>query len=438
MAKCTNKKINLPVCQKRVVEVQFVDKKITSDGGVLLLREIDRTLKLTARLAKIIPEYRNKDRIIHSLESMLRQRIYSLALGYEDLNDQNMLRNDPALQTAVDRVEALASSPTLCRLENTANRQVAVAINELQVNLFIESFKQPPNEIILDFDATENEIHGNQEKRHYHGYYRCYCFLPLHVFCGEQLLVSYLRPSNKDGAKHAWAILALLVKKLRLFWPKTKIIFRGDSGFCRDLMLRWSEKNNVTYIVGIAQNKRLNEASLPLRVKAENQYNESQEKQKLFDEIQYAAKSWMSKRRVIVKAEHNSKGANPRYIISNDKDSTPQKLYEIDYCGRGNAENCIKEIKLNLFSNRNSCHKWWANQLRLLFSSLAYILIESTRRLALRNTELATAQCSTIRLKLYKIGAIILRNTRRIKFLFSSYYPYQKLFFLAANRLCSV
>ena len=384
----------------------------------------------------MIPDPREPSKIKHSLLSMIKQRIYGIALGYEDLNDHAMLRNDPALQTAVDQLSVLASSPTLCRMENKANQKMIFDSNQLMVEKFIESFTESPTEIILDFDATENKVHGHQENRHFHGYYGCYCFLPLHVFCGNQLLVSYLRPSNIDGAKHAWAILSLLVKRIRKSWPMVKIIFRGDSGFCRDLMLRWCERKQVIYIVGISQNNRLNVYSEEMRKRAEENYNQTKEKQKLLSEFQYAAKSWRNERRVIAKSEHTDKGGNPRYIVTNEKNLTPQELYEKCYCGRGDMENRIKEIKRGIFSDRTSCHGWWANQLRLIFSSMAYILIESTRRIALKNTELESAQCETIRLKLYKIGAIILRNTRRIRFLLSNHYPKQGLFLETAKKLC--
>lgn len=436
MTKCIKEKLTLPSCQGRIVEAEFVEEEVTSDGGVLLLREIDRKIKLTLELSKIIPDSRNQNMITHSLISMLQQRIYGIALGYEDLNDHGTLRNDPALQTAVARIDSLASSPTLCRLENRANRKMIFDSNKLMVEKFIESFNVPPTEITLDFDATEDEVHGHQENRHFNGYYECYCFLPLHVFCGNQLLVSYLRPSNSDGAKHSWAILSLLVKRIREAWPEVNIIFRGDSGFCRDPMLRWCERQQVTYIVGIGQNNRLNSMSLGTQKLAEESYNKAKEKQRIFSEFQYAAKSWNTERRVIAKSEHTEKGANPRYIVTNERRFTPQELYEKNYCGRGDMENRIKEIKRGVFSDRTSCHKWWPNQLRLIFSSMAYILMESMRRIALKNTELATAQCETIRLKLYKIGAIILRNTRRIRFLLSSNYPKQELFLETSRKLC--
>jgi hypothetical protein len=437
VTKCNKENVTLPPCQGRIIEARFVEEEVTSDGGVLLLREIDRKIQLISELEKIIPDPREQSKVKHSLISMLKQRIYGIALGYEDLNDHATLRNDPAIQTAVDRVETLASSPTLCRMENRSNKKMIFNANKLMTEKFVESFDSPPSEIILDFDATEDEVHGHQENRYFHGYYECYCFLPLHVFCGNQLLISYLRPSNIDGAKHAWAILSLLVKHIRKSWPSVKIIFRGDSGFCRDVMLRWCERNNVTYIVGIGQNNRLNTFSQEMRKLAEENYNQTKEKQKIFSEFNYAAKSWKNERRVIAKSEHTDKGANPRYIVTNEKNFTPQELYEKHYCSRGDMENRIKEIKRGVFSDRTSCHEWWANQLRLIFSSMAYILIESTRRIALKHTELATAQCETIRLKLYKIGAIIIRNTRRIRFLLSSNYPKQELFLETTKKLCS-
>jgi hypothetical protein len=436
MTKCTKEKLILPACQGRIIEAQFAEEEVTSDGGVLLLREIDRKINLIKELEKIIPDPRDPSKITHSLSSMLKQRIYAIALGYEDLNDHTILRNDPALQTAADRVNPLASSPTLCRMENRASRQMIFDANKLMVEKFIESYAVPPTEIILDFDATEDEVHGHQENRHFHGYYDCHCFLPLHVFCKEQLLISYLRPSNIDGAKHAWGILSLLVKRIRQAWSNVKIIFRGDSGFCRDRMLSWCERNNVIYIVGIAQNNRLNKLSYEMQKLAAAQYGKTQEKQRIFSEFNYAARSWKNERRVISKAEHTDKGANPRYIVTNERNISPQALYEVTYCGRGDMENRIKEIKRGVFSDRTSCHQWWPNQLRLIFSSMAYILIESMRRIALKDTELAHAQCETIRLRLYKIGAIVLRNTRRIQFLLSSNYPKQSLFLETAKKLC--
>ena len=278
-------------------------------------------------------------------------------------------------------------------------------------------------------------MHGQQEGRFYHGYYDAYCFLPLYVFCGDRLLVSYLRPSKIDGAKHAWAVLALLVKRLRRAWPKVKIVFRGDSGFCRWRMLRWCERQGVGYIVGIARNPRMNALSKPLRNQAQEAYEQSGDKQRLFDEFFYAAQTWDRRRRVIVKAEHTARGSNPRYIVTNLAGS-PQHLYDAVYCARGDMENRIKEQQLHLFADRTSCHHhWWPNQYRVLLSAFAYVLLNAIRRIGLTGTELARAYVGTIRLKLLKIGAVVLRNTRRVQFLLSSAHPYQELFFLAAARL---
>ena len=436
MTYCTTKTIQFSSCKKRKVLANFTGGDITSDGGVLLLREVDNKLGLTKQLASLVPDSRQADHITHSMESLLKQRIYGIAAGYEDLNDHDTLRNDIAFQTAVNRDAILSSASTLCRMENQANRQVAFDINQLFVEKFIESFKEAPKKLVLDFDATDDLTHGEQEKCFYHGYYQNYCFLPLYVFCEDQMLVSYLRPSNIDGAKHTWAILALLVKRFRQVWPRVKIIFRGDSGFCRYRMLRWCEKHDVNYIVGIAQNKRLLAQTDALRKEAETQYEQTQIKQRLFSEFEYAAKSWKTKRRIIIKAEHTSKGSNPRFIVTN-LSGEPQSLYDEVYCARGDMENRIKEQQLDLFADRTSCHDWWPNQFRLLLSSAAYVLLSTLRRIILQGTTLAKAQCGTIRLKLIKIGAVIIRNTRRIQFLLSTNYPHQELFIKISQKLCS-
>lgn len=378
-------------------------------------------------MVKNITDSRDKRYINHSVKSILTQRIYGLALGNEDLNDHDTLRNDLGFQTAVGYEDKLASSSTLSRFENKADRKLAVNMNKQFVEAFISSFKSEPKELILDFDPTDDPVHGHQEKRFYHGYYGSYCYLPLYVFCNDHLLVSYLRPSNIDGAKHTWAILSLLVKRFRQKWPKVKIIFRGDSGFCRDRIFRWCDKNNVGYITGMASNNRLLKASADMRAKAAKEFNRTQEKQKLFFEFKYAAKSWRHERRVIIKAEHTAKGANPRFIVTN-LEGDPQKIYEEIYCARGDMENRIKEQQLDLFTDRTSCYNWWPNQFRLLLSSCAYVLLSALRRMILEGTELAKAQCNTIRLKLCKIGGVVIRNTRKVKFFLSSSYPCQSLF----------
>lgn len=435
MANCNTKNISFSPRKGRKIEINFEGGDITSDAGILLLQELDKKLGFTTSLSKQINDPRDKRYIDHTVEEMLRQRIYGLALGYEDLNDHNDLRKDIALQTAVGKDVALASAPTLSRFENSATRELAVEINKNFVESFIASYKKAPKELILDFDPTDDLVHGHQENRYYNGYYKSYCYLPLYVFCEDHLLVSYLRPCNIDGAKHAWAILSLLVKRLRQEWPEVKIIFRGDGGFCRDRMLRWCDKHAIGYITGIAGNSRLQKASKNIQTQAVEQFEQTQEKQKLFDELSYAAKSWNKERKIIVKAEYSVRGANTRFIVTN-LSGTPQKLYENGYCGRGDMENRIKEQQLDLFADRTSCHDWWANNFRLLLSGCAYVLMSALRRMILKGTELAKAQCGTIRLKLFKIGAVIIRNTRTIKFLLSSAYPYKDLFMKIAARLC--
>jgi hypothetical protein len=357
-----------------------------------------------------------------------------LALGHEDVNDHELLRHDPALQTAVERDRPLASSATLCRWENGADRQMAWEIHEVMIDQFIASYECAPKRLILDFDATDDRVHGNQEGRFYHGYYNDYCFLPLYVFCGGQLLVSYLRPSGADPAKHTWAILSLLFKRLRQAWPQVEIVFRGDSQFCRWRLMAWCERHGVKYIIGLAKNSRLKELAADLIARAQSLFEASGEKQRIFGEVSYAASTWDKKRRVIVKAEHLEKGSNPRFLVTN-LPGEAQALYKDIYSARGDMENRIKEQQLDLFADRTSCHRWWPNQFRLLLSSLAYTLLEAIRRLALVGTELARAQCGTIRLKLLKIGAVVLRNTRRVRLLLSSSYPYQELFLKVATRL---
>jgi hypothetical protein len=416
------------------VQASFDGGEITSDGGVLLLRQADRLLDLTEAVAQALGDGRRQASCWHDGVSLLRQRVYGLALGYEDLNDHRMLRDDLAIQTGVDRDRVLASASTLCRWENRSDRQSAWRVHEVLVEQFIASFKRAPRKLILDFDATDDAVHGKQEGRFFHGYYDHYCFLPLYVFCGHRLLVSYLRPSKIDGAKHAWAILALLVKRFRQRWPKVQIIFRGDSGFCRWRMLAWCERHNVGYIVGIAKNKRLNRLAKSDLQAAQSAFERSGRRQRRFAECHYAAATWDRPRRVLIKAEHTAKGANPRYVVTNLLGDS-KRLYDRLYCARGDMENRIKEQQLYLFADRTSCSAWWPNQFRLLLSSLAYVLLETIRRLGLHGSELAYAYVGTIRLKLLKIGAVILRNTRRVRFLLSSSYPYQDLFLRAAARL---
>lgn len=435
MPKCTIPPMQLTKQGRREIEAIFNGGHITSDAGVVLLREIDKRTQLTSKAAKTLQDRRHPDRIVHSYLSQIRQRVYGLALGYEDLNDHQELRRDLALQTAVERDTPLASTSTLHRFEQASNRQTLWKLHEVLLEQFLRSHEKPPKQLILDFDATDDPVHGHQERRSFNGYYRHYCFLPLYVFCDQQLLVSYLRPSNIDGAKHAWAILALLVKNLRKHWPDVQIIFRGDSGFCRHKMLSWCERHRVDYIIGIAQNARLMNASQPLRDEVADHCEQYGITQRQFDDFYYAAYSWKHReRRIIVKAEHTVKGANPRFIVTS-LSGEPQPLYEHVYCARGNMENRIKEQQLDLFADRTSCSKWWPNQFRLMLSSLAYTLLETLRRVYLQETELAFALAGTLRLKLLKIGAVVLRNTRRVQFFLSSSYPYQELFAQLVKRL---
>lgn len=434
MTKCNGRTIEIPAQKGRKIEINFGGGSITNDGGVLLLTQIDQKLGLTQKISHHLKDNRDQSKIRHSLLHILKQRVYGIALGYEDLNDHEALRLDPSFQTSLHKESVLASSSTLCRFENKADRQTALMMHKEIIEQFIASFKSPPKELILDFDATDDLIHGEQVGRFFHGYYGNYCFLPLYVFCGSQLLVSYLRPSNIDGAKHTWAILALLVKRLRQTWPDVKILFRGDSGFCRHKMLSWCDRHTVSYIVGIPRNKRLEKRVHSLKKQVQETFIQTQEKQKAFMEFTYAANSWTHERRIIAKIEENALGSNVRFITTNLQED-PQVLYETVYCARGDMENRIKEVQLNLFADRTSCHGWWPNQLRVLFSSLAYILLERLKAIALQGTDFARAQAHTIRLKLLKIGGIIIRNTRRIRFMLSEHYPLKNLFFTVLEKL---
>ena len=434
MTDCTVLGIDFEPVKRRRVEVSFDGGEVSSDAGVLLVRKLDRRIGLLDAVSRVLTDPRDPERVTHTLADLLRQRVFGLVQGYEDLNDHTTLRRDPLMQSACERDTALASAPTLCRLENRATRATAWAIHQVMVEKFIASFASAPEELVLDFDATDDPLHGRQEGRFFHGYYDSYCYLPLYVFCGEQLLVSYLRPSKIDGAKHGWAVLALLVKRLRRAWPQVRIVLRGDSGFCRTRMLSWCERNRVGYVVGLAKNSRLNAITAAQRSGLAWQFASTRIKQRAFAQFHYAAKSWPYERRVIARLEHMDQGDNPRYIVTN-LDGDSRHLYEDLYCARGEMENRIKEAQLGLFADRTSCHYFAANQFRLLLSSLAYILTERLRALALAGTEFARLQATTLRTKLLKIGAVIVRNTRRIRVMLSSAFPHQALFLAAARAL---
>ena len=411
---------------------------ITSDGGALLLREVDQAIGLVDSIAAAMDDRRQSGKVTHDLRTLLAQRIYAIAMGYEDGNDHHELRRDPLLQImaerGIDADQPLASPATLCRFENAVDRQSMARFAEIFVEQFLAAHNTPPKQIVLDFDATDDPVHGRQEGRFFHGYYDHYCYLPLYVFCGRHLLCGYLRPSRIDGAKHSRAILKLLVQRIRRDWPETEIVFRGDSGFCRWKLLRWCDRNDVKYIVGLAKNARLKALARREITTAQWRYRRTRAKQRLFGEFNYAAGSWDAERRIIVKAEHGEQGDNPRFIVTN-LDGDGQALYDDVYCQRGEMENRIKEQQLALFADRTSCHAFAANQFRLLLSSAAYTLFEALRRLALAGTGLARAQCDTIRLKLLKIGARITQSVRRIVLHLSSSYPRQHLLAAALDRL---
>jgi len=434
MTNCKTDKLEFLPSRNKKINVEFVDQNITSDAGLLLLREVDKINNFTSSIASCIPEYRDPNRITHSIDSMVKQRIYGLAHGYEDVNDHDGLRQDKAMQVAVDKDQALASSPTLCRLENAVNRNSSFLIHKLMIDTFIKAYKKPPKDIILDADPTDFTIYGNQEGKHYHGYYGSNCYLPLIIFCGRHLLVSYLRPCNIDGAKHCWAIVSLLVKYIRKHWPKVNIKFRGDGAFSRDKMLTWFEKNRIYYIVGQASNAVLKRKAKGLLSRAANDYEKTGVKQKLFDQDFYAAKKWSRKRKVIFKTEYGIKGDNVRFNVTNLR-GLPEDIYKQCYCPRGDMENRIKELKLDCNAKRISCSDLWSNQLRLLFASAAYMLLDLLRRTALQKTKLKNATCNTIRQTLLKTGAIVKINTRRITFLMSQDLVNKNLFYIAANNL---
>jgi hypothetical protein len=409
---------------------------MSSDGGVILLSEIDRKLGLTQAAAQCIADPRNQSLITHAVRDMLRQRVYGLALGWEDLSDHGALRLDVAVQTAVGVDHEVASAPTLCRLEGWSDRKAAVELHKVLVEQFIASFKTAPEELVLDFDATDNPLYGQQEERFFHGYYDSYCYLPLYVFCGQQLLCAYLRPSRIDGAKHAAAILKLLVKRLRQQWPEVRIVFRGDSGFCRQRIINYCERADVHYIVGLARNPRLQRITEFLELAMKDEFKLTGLKQREIGEFTYAAQSWAAERRVITRLEYGEDGNNPRYVVTNLTGDAAE-LYDDLYCQRGEAENRIKEAQVGLFATRTSCQQFQSNQLRMLLAALAYVLIERLRALALQGTALATAQVDTLRIKLLKVAAVITRNTRRICLHLASSWPSADIFAHAVNQLRS-
>lgn len=418
---------------RRTVDAQFSGGHITSDAGLLLLREVDRRLQLSTTLAKRLVDGRQPGKVQHSLKTMLQQRLFAIAAGYEDLNDHERLRSDLSLQVAVERFSPLASTTTLYRFEAAMDRQAIIESHRILWEQFIASHRKPPKRIVLDFDATDIPLHGDQPEKFFHGYYDHYCYLPLYAFCGRFPLVAYLRQSKIDGAKHTAAILKLLVTFIRSHWPDVQIIFRGDSGFCRQLILNWCERNQVDYLVGIARNSRLEAMVKPLWDYVESHHAGSGST-KCFWRYRYKAGSWKYARDVIAKIEVTHKGRNPRFVVTTLKESDA-KLYCEEYCARGDMENRIKDQQLDLFAKRTSSKHWWSNQWRLMLSMLAFVLFEKLREVL--STKYQKLSVNNLRLKLIKIAAVVTYNTRRIRFLLNENCPDQDEFTRVAQALSS-
>jgi hypothetical protein len=419
---------------RRVVEAAFDGGDIVSDGGSLLLRQVDERIGLTRMAAAALGDQRRKASIRHDLRSLLAQRVYGLCCGWEDVTDHNTLRHDLAVQTAVGRDQALASAPTLSRLETSATMAHAVALNRVLLEQFIASRAGAPDELVLDIDATHVPLHGQQEGAHFLAHYDNYCYLPLYVFCGQDMLACVLRPSWRDPASVLSALVKLIARRLRQAWPGLRLIVRGDSGFCRSRALRRFEAWGIDYLIGLQKNVALQwRSAIAMQALAEA-YEASGAKQRMIGEFSYAARSWSRERRVIARLEHCAQGANPRYVVTSLQGDASE-LYERLYCARGEAENRIKEAQLDLFGRRASCSRFAANQMRLLLAALAYTLMINLRRLGLAGTELERACTATIRIKLLKIGAAVLRNTRRVRLFLASHHPLKDLFLSAARAL---
>lgn len=453
---CSSREFDFQPLGSREVTARFDGGTITSDAGALLLREVEATTGLLADLAGCFDDFRDPDLIEHSVEELIKQRVFALALGYEDLNDHDQLRSDPLLATLVgkrdvtgekrqaprDRGKALAGKSTLNRLELTPARASAksrykkIAAREKKiarwfVNAFLRLNPTPLEEIVLDLDATDDPIHGHQAGRFFHGYYDSYCYLPLYIFCGEHLLLAKLRPADIDAAAGSVKQVSWIVAQIRQQWPSVRIILRGDSGFCRENLMAWCEQNGVDYVFGLAKNKRLVKILGRELHEVEQTYKTTGEPARQFKDFTYRTqKSWSRERRVVGKAEHLAKGPNPRFVVTSlsGERFAPRPLYEECYCARGDMENRIKEQQLCLFADRTSCQTMRANQLRLWLSSAAYVLLQALRQHGLKDTPLEKARCDTIRLKLLKIGAVIRVTVRRVWFSLPSSCPYQAVF----------
>lgn len=443
MTQRTTTPVSFSRVHQRELVAEFSAGHITSDAGLLLLREADRQIGLVQALNSAIADPRMPERITHPQSTLLAQRLFALAAGYEDLNDHQRLRNDPLWQAATDHPEIddsaeLASPPTLCRLENRITRRDLVRIATVLVDQFIASFPTPPTELTLDIDATDDLIHGNQEKNFFHGYYDHHCFLPLYVTCGSRLLVAYLRPSNIGADHHSRAIIKLLVARLRQVWPAVKILVRGDGGFGRWRLMRWCDSNDVRYILGLARNAVLERGSAEWLEWVRTAHALDGQSHRVFGTLSYAAQTWDRPRHVIVKAEHLRGGdagkSNPRYVVTNLAGDA-RALYEDVYCQRGDSENRIKEQQLGLFADRTSCHAFLANTFRVLLAAAAYVLVEHIRRTALVGTELEKAEVGTIRLRLFRVAGLVVKSVRRLVVRIAASFVGQDVFRVVAQRL---
>lgn len=441
---------------RRKVVARFDAEHVSSDGGLPLMRELDARLALTASFAACFVDYRRRGQIEHTVEQIVRQRVLGIVSGYEDLNDHTELAKDPLLATVVgkedvdgkarrrkaDAGKPLASPSTLNRIELTPEDATkaarykkivydAGAIEAFFVEAFLKQHPEAPDEIILDLDATDDPIHGNQEGRFFHGYYQNYCYLPLYIFCGSDLLVAKLRQADGDGAAGAKEEVERVVGQIRQKWPEVKVILRADSGFARDALMSWCETNGVDYVFGLAKNKRLEALIEDALQIAKLRAADSRESEREFRDLVYQTRdSWTRERRVVAKAEQLVDKANPRFVVTTLPASThdARALYEDLYCARGDMENRIKEQQLALFADRTSAHTMRANQLRLWFSALAYTLMNALRRFGLAGTNLANAQCDTIRTRLIKVGALVCVSVRRVLIRLSAAAPVQELF----------
>jgi hypothetical protein len=437
----------------RAVVAGFDGGKITSDAGALLLGATDRAIRLVDRFAECFADSRAPELIEHTVGTLVGQRVFALALGYEDLVDHDQLRHDPTLAVLAGKLSArrkdcapLAGKSTLNRLELggpelTRYHRIAwdgAKIEGLFVDLFLEAHQHPPKQIILDLDATDDPLHGHQEGRFFHGYYDCYCYLPLYIFSGRHLLAAKLRRANIDASAGTVEETARIVAQIRTRWPAVRIVLRADSGFARDALMGWCEVNGVDYLFGLAKNERLVAEIAAELAAAEEESKASGQPARRFKEFHWTTReSWSRQRRVVAKAEWTEGAANPRFVVTSlsSEEAAPQGLYEEIYCARGDMENRIKECQLDLFADRTSSATMRANQLRLWLASMAYVLLCALRRIALQHTQLAKATCGTIRLKLLKIGALVRTSVRRIKFAMASGYPYQSDFALAHAQL---